>query len=439
MSAIGLTHLDASSQGITIRHNGKIYDRVYKRVIPFLLLCYVFSYLDRINVGFAKLNMQSELGFSDTVYGLGAGIFFLSYFLFEIPSNIIILKAGPRMWIARIMITWGLLSGGMMFVHSESMFYLMRFLLGAAEAGFIPGVLYYLNCWFPAAYKGKATSLFMAGIPIAGMIGAPLSGWILHGLGGVGGLSGWQWVFLIEALPSILAGFFCLYWLDNDPKSATWLSDEEKSIIAADQDREASVKQVHTIREGLKDRKTWLLSALYMTFTIGLYAVSFWLPSIIVQSGIIDPLAVGFLTALPYTAALVTMCLVGINSDRMRERRWHLAIPAFAGGLGLLVSVIFSHEPMLAVGGLTVATAGIITCIPQFYVIPPMMLSGHAAAAGFALINSVGSLAGFISPFLLGYVKSQTGSTNLGLIFVVICLLIGGSCVLLLSKSAVNR
>lgn len=425
---------------IDVDHGRKAtYRKVYRRIVPFLLLCYIFSYLDRINVGFAKLQMLHDLGFSESAYGLGAGIFFIGYFVFEIPSNMIILRAGPRMWIARIMVTWGLISGAMMFVQNEKTFYMLRFLLGVAEAGFIPGILYYLNCWFPAEYKGKATALFMAGIPLSGMIGGPLSGWVLHRFHGVAGLAGWQWVFLIEALPSITAGIVCLFWLENDPKSASWLTDEEKGAIAMDHRREAAGKRTHTFRDGFLDRRIWLLSLLYMMFTMGLYGISFWLPSIIVQSGVADPLSVGLLTSIPYAAALVTMCLVGHSSDRHRERRWHLAVPAALGGVGLLVSVAFSHDILLAMLGLTVGTAGVLTCIPQFYVIPPMMLSGPAAAAGFALINSIGSLAGFVSPYLLGYIKDQTGSTNHGLLAITLCLMTGACCALLLPRSVVNR
>jgi sugar phosphate permease len=417
----------------------RTYAKIFLRLIPFLLFCYICSYLDRINVGFAKLQMVRELGFSETAYGLGAGIFFIGYFLFEIPSNIIMLRTGPRFWIGRIMITWGLVSGAMMFVRSETAFYMLRFLLGLAEAGFIPGVLYYLNCWFPAKAKGRATALFMTGIPLSGIIGAPLSGWILHGLQGVGGLSGWQWVFLVEAVPTLLAGAACFAWLDNSPETAKWLTPGEKASIAAEHLGENADKQLHSLRDGLFNRRIWYLSLLYTMFTMGLYAISFWLPSIIGQSGVADPVSVGLLTAMPYGAALVTMWIVGRSSDRRGERRWHLSVPACLGAGGLVFSVMFSHDITMAIIGLTLATAGIITCIPQFYVIPPMLLGGSAAAAGLALINSVGNLAGFVSPFLLGYVKDATGTTAVGLLVVAACLLVGATCVLLIPKALVNK
>jgi sugar phosphate permease len=415
------------------------YARIFKRLIPFLLFCYICSYLDRINVGFAKIQMVKELGFSETAYGLGAGIFFVGYFAFEVPSNVIMLRTGARFWIGRIMLVWGLISGAMLLVRSETTFYVLRFLLGIAEAGFIPGVLYYLNCWFPAKAKGRATALFMGGIPLAGMIGGPISGWILAGLHGAAGLSGWQWMFLLEAVPSLLAGIVCFVWLDSGPEEARWLSVEEKASIAADHRAESAAKQFHSLRDGLLNRGVWYLSLLYSMFTMGLYAISFWLPTIISQSGVSDPTRLGLLTAIPYAAALIIMYLVGRSSDSRRERRWHLTLPALTGAGGLLWSVAFAHDMPLAMIGLTIATAGILTCVPQFYVIPPMMLGGGAAAAGFAVINSIGNLAGFVSPYLLGYVKDATGSTTGGLLIVAVCLTLGGVCVLLIPRLHVNK
>lgn len=417
----------------------RLYGKITKRFIPFLLICYVCSYLDRINVGFAKLQMLHDLGFSEAAYGLGAGIFFIGYFIFEVPSNLIMLRAGPRVWIARIMITWGVISAAMVLVHSETQFYILRFFLGAAEAGFIPGVLYYLNCWFPAVAKGRSIALFMAGIPIAGMIGGPVSGAILDGLQNVGGLSGWQWVFIIEAIPSVLAGLACLIWLDDGPEAARWLTSEEKSRVAADLKQDNQHKLLSSLREGLVSRKVWALSLLYVLFIMGLYGISFWLPSIIKQSGVTGNVEIGMLTAIPYTAALIAMYLLGASSDRRKERRWHLAAPAALGAIGLCISVVYSHDVTMAIIGLTIGAAGSLSCIPQFYVVPSMILSSSAAAAGFAVINSVGNLAGFVSPYMLGYVKQTTGSTNIGLLIIAACLLIAALCVLLVPKKLVNR
>lgn len=417
----------------------ELYGRVSRRLLPLLLFCYVCSYLDRVNVGFAKLQMLSELKFSETVYGLGAGIFFLGYVLFEIPSNLVMIRVGARFWIGRIMVTWGVTSAAMMFVSSPALFYVLRFLLGAAEAGFIPAVLYYLSTWFPADRRGKATALFLSGIPLSGLLGGPISGWILKGLNGAGGLSGWQWMFLLEALPAVIGGLACFFLLDDNAAGATWLDEDEKAIITADLAREERDKALHSLRDGLLSSKVWYLSALYMAFTMGLYAISFWLPSIIANSGVKDPLAVGLLTAIPYAVALPTMYLVGLSSDRRRERRFHLALPAFAGAAGLLFSIMFAHDTASAMVVLTVATAGILTCIPQFYTLPPAIMGGAAAAMGFAVANSVGSIAGFVSPYLIGYVKDLTGSTNYGVLVIGLCLLLGGALVFAVPARLVNK
>jgi MFS family permease len=416
-----------------------LHERVVRRIVPFLLLCYIFSYLDRINVGFAKLQMASELHFSETAYGLGAGIFFLGYFLFEVPSNMVMLRTGPRFWIGRIMITWGLVSGAMMFIQNETSYYVLRFLLGVAEAGFIPAVIYYLNCWIPSSAKGKATALFMTGIPIAGMLGGPLSGLILKDMHHLAGLSGWRWMFLLEAVPSILAGLFAFWWLDDVPACARWLSASERAALSAEIETESRGKPLHSPRDGLLSLKVWGLSALYISYSMGLYAISFWLPSIIAQSGFADPALIGLLTAVPFVAALATMLAVSASSDRRRERRWHLALPSLAGAVGLAISVAFAHVPALAIFGLTVASAGIITCVPQFYCLPPALLGGGAAAIGFAIANSVGCLAGFVSPSMIGAIKDATGSTAAGLLVVAACLLLGAGGALLVPKALVNK
>ncbi len=416
-----------------------LYGRVLRRVVPFLLVCYVAAYLDRVNVGFAKLQMLSDLKFSETVYGLGAGVFFLGYALFEIPSNIIMVRVGARYWISRIMITWGLISAAMMFVSSPTSFYVLRFLLGVAEAGFIPAIIYYLTVWFPASHRGKASALFLAGIPLSGIIGGPVSGWIMTAFHGTTGLQGWQWMFLIEGLFATALGLWCLVRLDNDPASATWLTPAEKERITADVAAEARDKPLHSARQGLTSGRIWLLSGTYFFFTMGLYGISFWLPSIIRDSGVKDPLTVGLLTAIPYTGAFVTMFIVGLSSDRQRERRWHLAVPAVVGAAGLIASVMVAHSPVLALAALTVASAGTLTCIPQFYTLVPAVLSGAAAATGLAVANSVGSVAGFVSPYLLGWVKDATGSTGQGVMVLGAMLVIGAALVFLNPAKLVNR
>ncbi|MCB4806433.1 sugar phosphate permease [Methylobacterium brachiatum] len=416
-----------------------LYGRLLRRIVPFLLLCYVAAYLDRVNVGFAKLQMLSDLKFSETVYGLGAGVFFVGYALFEVPSNIIMVRFGPRYWIARIMITWGVISAAMMFVTSPTSFYVLRFLLGVAEAGFIPAIIYYLTIWFPSAYRGKASALFLAGIPLSGIVGGPLSGWIMTAFHGATGLQGWQWMFLIEGLLASLLGIVCLFRLDDDAASAAWLTQDEKQQIAADIAAEAREKPLHTARHGLTSGRIWLLSGTYFFFTMGLYGLSFWLPTIIRDSGVKDPLTVGLLTAIPYTGALATMYIVGLSSDRQRERRWHLAVPALVGAAGLIASVLVAHSPAMALAALTVASAGTLTCIPQFYTLAPSVLTGAAAATGLAVANSVGSVAGFVSPYLLGWVKDATGSTGQGVMVLGATLVVGALLVFINPARLVNR
>ena len=434
-----MSEMDADLSMVLPDERDRVYGRLSRRLMPMLLFCYVCSYLDRVNIGFAQLQMLSQLKFSATVYGLGAGIFFLGYVIFEIPSNLIMVRVGARFWIGRIMVSWGLISGAMVFVTSPTVFYVLRFLLGVAEAGLIPAALYYISTWFPADRRGKATALLMIGIPLSGVLGGPISGAIIGGMNHLAGLAGWQWMFLIEALPAVLGGLFCFFYLEDSAAKAPWLDERERAIIASDLAAEARGKSLHTVRDGLLNGRVWFLALLYMTFTMGLYAVSFWLPSIIHASGVKDALSVGLLTAIPYAAALATMYLVGLSSDRRRERRWHLALPAIIGAAGLVVSVGFAHQTGYAMVALTVATAGILTCIPQFYTLPPAILTGAAAAMGLALANSVGSVAGFISPFLLGYVKDMTGSTNDGVLVIAACLLLGGVFTFAVPARLVNK
>ncbi|GJE61502.1 MFS transporter [Methylobacterium trifolii] len=416
-----------------------VYAKLLRRLIPFLLLCYVAAYLDRVNVGFAKLQMLSDLKFSESVYGLGAGVFFIGYALFEVPSNMVMVRVGARVWIGRIMVTWGLVSAAMMFVTSPTSFYLLRFLLGVAEAGFIPAIIYYLTIWFPATHRGKASAMFLGGIPLSGMIGGPLSGWIMTAFHQSGGLAGWQWMFLIEGLLAVVLGVICFFYLADDIDSAKWLNAEEKAQIKADVASEAREKPLHSAREGLTSGRVWLLSCTYFFFTMGLYGISFWLPTIIKDSGVKDPLDVGLLTAIPYTGALIAMILVGRSSDRMRERRWHLALPALVGAVGLALSVLVAQNTVLALAALTVGAMGMLTCIPQFYTLAPAILSGAAAAMGLAVANSVGSVAGFVSPYLLGWVKDATGNTGNGVMVLGATLVVGAVLVFANPAKLVNR
>ncbi|AMB84136.1 MFS transporter [Pseudomonas agarici] len=414
--------------GTLINAQDLVYRKVMLRLIPFLFLCYVCSYLNRINVSFAKLQMAQHLAWSDAVYGLGAGMFFIGYFAFEIPSNIIMYKVGARRWLARIMVTWGVISAAMMFVSTPTQFYVMRFLLGVAEAGFFPAILLYISQWFPSSRGAKVTALFMAAIPMSGVIGAPLSGWIMHSLSGVQNLAGWQWLFILEGLPTIIVGVFAYFYLTDRIEDARWLDEEEKKVLSHNINKESSGKPLHRMMDGLKDPKIWLLSFIYLFFTMGLYGVSFWLPTLIQASGVTDSMHLGLLTAIPYACAVVSMILVGRSSDRLKERRWHLAVPGVLAAVGFLISASFQSDILISLPALCLATMGVMTTISQFWTLPPAILTGAAAATGIALANSIGSASGFISPFIMGTINAATHNTSAGIIMLSVVLV--GGCLL---------
>ncbi|WP_374583211.1 MFS transporter [Pseudoduganella sp.] len=408
----------------------KLYARVGWRLLPFLFVCYVVAYLDRVNVGFAKLQMQADLQLSDTVYGLGAGIFFLGYFLFEVPANLLMLRVGARRWIARIMASWGLLSAAMMFTSSPAAFYVMRFLLGVAEAGFFPGVIMYLTYWYPAQRRARIVAIFMSGVAVAGVVGGPLSGWIMSHFAGHAGLAGWQWLFLLEGLPAVALGVLTLAVLDDGIDDANWLDDEEKAVLKHELARDGAARAHWPLRHVFGSSRVWILALMYFLFVMGLYGVGFWLPQLIRNAGVQDVLDIGLLTAIPYGLAALCMVVVARHSDRSGERRWHAAIPAFVGAAGLVASTHYAHSPVLALAALSVATAGILSTFPVFWSIPTAMLGGAAAAAGIAMINSLGNLAGFASPYLVGAIKDATHSTANGMLLLAASLAAGGALVL---------
>ncbi|NWA25094.1 MFS transporter [Pseudomonas gingeri] len=407
-----------------------VYKRITLRLIPFIFICYLFNYLDRVNVGFAKLQMLDALKFSETIYGLGAGIFFIGYVLCGVPSNLALSRFGPRRWIALMMITWGALSTCLLFVSTPTQFYTVRLFTGAAEAGFFPGVVLYLSQWFPSFRRGRIMALFMSAIPVSGLLGSPFSGWILnHFAAGQGGLAGWQWMFLLQGIPTIALGIAAFFLLADKFANAKWLTAEERTVLEADQAEDAANKPKavsDSLGEVFKNPAIWAFGLIYFCIQSGVYAINFWLPSIIKNLGFSDNLVIGWLSAIPYLLAAVFMLLVGRSADLRKERRWHLVVPMLMGAIGLLIAVNFATTPAIAILGLTIATMGALTGLPMFWPVPTALLSAGAAAGGLALINSMGQMAGFLSPYLVGWVKDASGSTDAAL-YVLAAVIVAGS------------
>jgi MFS family permease len=416
------------------------YRKVTWRLLPFLMLCYVAAYLDRVNIGFARLQMLGDLRFSETVYGLGAGMFFIGYFIFEVPSNLILHRVGARIWIGRIMISWGLVSSLFVFTTTPVMFYTLRFALGVAEAGFFPGIILYLTYWYPSERRSRMMTLFMTAIPISGICGGPLSGWIMQSVEGVHGWRGWQWLFLLEALPAIAIGIAALIYLDNGIRSARWLTDAEKTILEDRLEQDRAHLVVHpTLGAVFSDRRLWRMCLIYFCCVMGQYGLTFWMPTLIQAAGVRGPLHIGLLTAVPYAGAVVAMILFGQSADRHRERRWHTAVPMLIGACGLTLSAVAGTHTLAAIICLTVAAAGVMTCAPLFWSLPTALLGGTAAAAGIAAINSIGNLAGFASPYVVGWLKDLTHSTAAGMYAVSAVLILGALAVLTIPPRLVNR
>ncbi|WP_197731020.1 MFS transporter [Acinetobacter calcoaceticus] len=416
------------------------YRKIAFRLMPFLMLCYFCAYLDRVNVGFAKLQMMSDLQFSEAVYGLGAGIFFIGYFLCEVPSNIVLHKVGARRWIARIMITWGILSGCFAFVQTEWQFYTLRFLLGVAEAGLAPGLLLYLTYWFPSYRRARMTVLWFIAIPISGMIGGPLSGLIMDRMSGVHGWFGWQWMFLIEAIPTVLVGLLVLAVLKDSVQDANWLTQDEKNLVKQELAQDNQHKEGHgSVKEFVADKRLWLLAGIYFCVVMGQYAITFWLPTLIRNSGISDNWHIGLLTSLPYMCAIVVMLLAGRSGDHFQERRWHLIIPMCAGAIALTLATLLASNLTLSLICLCIAASGVLTASSLFWMLPTNFLGGVSAAAGIAAVNSFANLAGFCSPYLIGWVTTNTGSNAIGMFLITAVLIFGASLVLRVPAKLVNR
>jgi len=399
--------------------------KVTKRLVPFLIICYFVAYLDRVNVGFAALTMNQDLGLSQTAFGFGAGIFFIAYFLFEVPSNLLLERFGARKWIARIMLSWGILSGLMALIPqiatatgmgNENAFYLIRVLLGAAEAGFFPGIIFYLTLWFPAEYRARIVGYFMAAIPLSTVIGAPISG-ILLTLHGAGGLAGWQWLFIIEAVPAIILSGVVFFYLTDRPTDATWLTPDERNWLSdrlAFERKQREAVYEFTVAEVMVNPKVIALSLVYFGAVATNYGLSFFLPQIVKAFGLTTFMTT-VVSATPYVVGTLAMIWWGLRSDRVGERRWYTAIPLFIAAAGIAASTVLD-DPTVKMIAFCVAGFGIFACLPVFWTLPTAFLSGAAAAAGIAVINSVGNLAGFAGPFAMGWIKDHTGSYTGGLL-----------------------
>ena len=416
--------------------------KVSRRLVPFLIICYFVAYLDRVNVGFAALTMNQDLGLSQTAFGFGAGIFFIAYFIFEVPSNLLLERFGARKWIARIMLSWGILSGTMAFIPAiaratglgnENSFYLLRVLLGVAEAGFFPGIIFYLTLWFPAEYRARIVGYFMAAIPLSTVIGAPISGVLLYLHGGLG-LAGWQWLFIIEAVPAIILAVVVFFYLTDRPADAAWLAPDERTWLAerlALEQRQRQAVHDYSVMQSLVNPRVLGLSLVYFGAVATNYGLSFFLPQIVKAFGL-NTFLTTLVSATPYVVGLIGMVWWGRRSDRVAERRFHTAFPLFIAAAGIAVSTALD-DPLLKMISLCVAGFGIFACLPVFWTLPTAFLSGAAAAAGIAVINSVGNLAGFAGPFAMGWVKDHTGSyaggllllAGLGIIAMGIALILG--------------
>jgi D-galactonate transporter len=408
------------------------------RLLPFLLLLYIIAWIDRVNIGFAALQMNRDLGFSPAVYGFGAGVFFIGYALFEVPSNLILARVGARLWIARIMITWGVLSVAMLFVQGATSFYVLRFLLGVAEAGFLPGILYYLGNWFPAAERARAVSWFMLGIPLSTVVGGPLAGLIL-GLSGWHGLTGWQWLFLLEGVPAVVLGFVVLGYLTDSPEEAKWLEPEERSWLAAKVRAEsAAAERRHGVglRAALLHPTVWQLGIVLFACQCCSYGLTLWIPQIVQGLAGLSEIAVGAISAIPYAAAAVGMILIGASSDRSGERLLHVAIPSAVAALGFAASAYLT-SPVPSMIALTVAAVGDIGTRGPFWALPTRFLTGSAAAGGIALINTFASLGGFVGPYAVGVVRGVTGGFAGGMTFLALVMLVGAIVALLLRNARV--
>ncbi|MGE8406991.1 MAG: MFS transporter [Pseudomonas sp.] len=409
--------------------DSSLYNRIAWRLLPFLFVLYVVAFLDRVNVGFAKLQMSADIGLSDLAFGFGAGVFFIGYCLCEIPSNMMLQRVGARFWITRIMVMWGVLSVSMMFVTTPNQFYVLRFLLGMAEAGFYPGVVLYMTYWFPSYARSQAMAWFNLGIAMAGVLGSPLSGWIMQTFAGVAGMAGWQWLFLLEGMPAVILGIVVFFYLDDRPGKVHWLTPEQNAQVvrqlAAQRQQQEQAGAGHNFRAAFVNKDLWRLIYVNFALLCGTYGVSFWLPQIVQGLGVKSLAQTGLIAAIPFAVASVCMLLVSRHSDRTRERRWHGTLCNLASALGLAMAAFFHDQPVLSLAGLSLAMSGGLAGFCVLWALPGVLLTGTAAAAGIALIATIGNLGGYASPFMMGWVKQSSGHLEYGLYVLAAMTLLG--------------
>jgi ACS family tartrate transporter-like MFS transporter len=408
--------------------------RITWRILPFLIILYMIAFIDRVNVGYAKLQMNEDLKFSDAVYGFGAGIFFIGYLLLEIPGTLIVERWSARLWISRIMISWGIVAVLMGFVQTATQFYWLRFLLGLAEAGFYPGVIVYLSHWFRAEDRAKAVAIFMIGGPVSNVLGAPISGLIMEYIHW-SNLAGWRWVFIIEGLPAILFGLATLFYLTDRPRDAKWLSPEQRAWITDELEAERArnhTRHSHNYWLALKEPTVLLLTGTYFLAMTGMYGFSMWLPTLLKKFSGFSILQVTLLSAIPYAAALGAMLVIGWSSDRRKERIWHASLPLLAASFGFVGSILWQNHLPIALAMLSLVGCGLYGFFPAFWSLPSAFLAGSAAAVSVGLINSVGNVGGFVGPYVVGYISDKTGSFNGGMLFLSMALAGASLCLMLL-------
>ncbi|CDN63121.1 MFS transporter [Burkholderia cenocepacia] len=430
-----LAHASASAPtSASAFSDALLFRKIAWRIVPFLFLCYVVSFLDRINIGFAQLQMKHDLGFSDAMYGLGAAVFYVGYVCCEVPSNMLLARFGARRTFTRIMLLWGLASTGMMFVSQPSHFYVLRFLLGVFEAGFFPGIVLYLTYWFPANRRAAAISVFFAGVAVAGVLGGLLSGWIMRDMSGVLGLHGWQWMFAIEGAPAILLAFVAFTLLVDRPQDAPWLTSDEKVRVAAlcaEGRAHGNAHDGRSVMTALANPRVYLFAFIYFSLTCASLTLNFWMPLMIRDFGVTDVVAVSLYTVVPNAVGAVGLVLIARRSDRTGERRKHFACCTIGGGLALAALTLHLHSFAAMLACLSIAATLIFAALPIFWAVPTRYLSGNAAAAGIALISSIGITSGIVSPWVIGMIRTRTGSMDLA-VYLLAALLVASGVALML-------